>query len=259
VRVNCGAIPENLIESELFGYVKGAFTGAISSGKLGLFELANKGTIFLDEIGELPLSMQSKLLHVLQEGVVTRIGDVNEIKLDVRVVTATNRNLESMVFEGKFRSDLYYRLNVMNIEVPPLRDRIDDIPGLAEKTIYNLNKKYVEEKIITKNFINLLIDRDWPGNVREMQNFIEKQFVISDENIMDSFIISDEIISNAESKIMIKGIIPLRDAIKEVEKILVTRAMKQTNNTYKAAELLETSQSTLFRKYKEILGEALEE
>lgn len=255
IKINCGAIPANLLESELFGYAPGAFTNASAKGKIGLFELADKGTLFLDEIGEMPLDLQSALLRVLQDGEVTRVGDTKSKKIDVRIITATNRNLEDMIDKGTFRSDLFYRLNVVSITIPPLRERLDDIPDLAEHFISDLNEKYSEHKIITSNFINQLMDYEWPGNIREMGNFIEKQFVMSDEDIIDSFIVNYQPAraqnGSRKSKITVEGIMPINDAVREVETILIQRAMRKGKTTYKAAALLGVSQPTLFRKYKE--------
>ncbi len=254
IKINCAAIPVNLLESELFGYVKGAFTGASQTGKIGMFELANEGTIFLDEIGELPLNLQASLLRVLQENIITRIGDTKSRKVNVRIIAATNQDLEKMIEEKTFRSDLFYRLNVVSITVPPLRERIDDIPGLAELIISKLNKKYNEKKIITSHFINMLCNRDWPGNVREMENFVEKQFVIAESDIMDTFYSPfDESECEGDSQIIVKGFIPLKEAVKRVEYLLIKKALLQGRTTYKAAKLLGTSQPTLFRKYKELI------
>ncbi len=258
IKINCGSIPANLLESELFGYVPGAFTGASSKGKVGMFELANEGTLFLDEIGEMPIDLQSSLLRVLQDGEIIRVGDTKSRKVNVRIIAATNRNLEEMIAKGTFRSDLFYRLNVVSIYVPPLRERLDDIPALAEYFINRLNEKYGEGKVITSNFINQLLKLNWPGNIREMSNFVEKQYVISDDDIIDTIVNyqtgapEDETIS---SGITVNGIIPLNEAVKEVESILVGRAMKKCKTTYKAAELLKISQPTFFRKYKEFYSE----
>jgi len=258
IKINCGSIPPNLLESELFGYVPGSFTGASSKGKVGMFELANEGTLFLDEIGEMPIDLQSSLLRVLQDGEVIRVGDTKSRKVNVRIIAATNRNLEEMIAKGTFRSDLFYRLNVVSIYVPPLRERTEDIPALAEHFISRLNEKYEERKVITSNFINQLLKMDWPGNIREMSNFIEKQFVISDGDIMDTIVNYQSGAPENEtggSGITVNGIIPLNEAIREVESILVGRAMKKCRTTYKAAELLKVSQPTFFRKYKEFYGE----
>lgn len=258
IKINCGSIPANLLESELFGYVPGAFTGASPKGKVGMFELANEGTLFLDEIGEMPINLQPSLLRVLQDGEVIRVGDTKSRKVNVRIITATNRNLEEMISKGTFRSDLFYRLNVVSIYVPPLRERLDDIPALAEYFINRLNEKYNEGKVITSNFISQLLKMDWPGNIREMSNFIEKQYVISDVDIIDSVVNYQSGAPEGESNssgISVNGIIPLNEAVKEVEAILVGRAMRKCRTTYKAAELLKISQPTFFRKYKEFYSE----
>lgn len=254
IKINCGAIPANLLESELFGYVGGAFTGANPKGKMGMFELANEGTLFLDEIGEMPIDLQASLLRVLQDGEVTRIGDTKSRKVDVRIIAATNKNLENMIDQGTFRSDLFYRLNVISIYVPPLRERVEDISAFAEYFINELNKKYNEKKIITQSFIENLKKNDWPGNVRELANFIEKQFVMSDSEILDSFtIVAQQNISssNGDGNIIIKGLLPMQDAIQIVEETLLRRAMSKAHNTHKAAKMLNMSQPTFFRKYKE--------
>ena len=254
LKINCGAIPPALLESELFGYVGGAFTGANPKGKIGMFALAHEGTLFLDEIGELPLGLQSALLRVLQDGVVTRIGDGKGSQVDVRIIAATNRDLDEMIQNGLFRSDLYYRLNVISITVPPLRERPEDIPGLAEIFLNELNKKYDEQKIITSDFLDALERKEWPGNVRELRNFIEKQFVISDSDILDTFL---QIASPGDGsgkhnqQIVVNGLIPMHEAVKTVEATLIHRAMNKYHNTHKAARALEMSQPTFFRKYKE--------
>lgn len=180
IRVNCGAIPENLAESELFGYERGAFTGANREGKAGLFEVANEGTIFLDEVGELSLATQTKLLRVLQEHEITRVGGSKTIKIDVRVIAATNRDLEKCVREGTFREDLYYRLSVFPVRVPPLRERKRDIPKLAEGVIRELNQNYEHKKSISPGAEATLLRYDWPGNVRELRNVMERAFIMSD-------------------------------------------------------------------------------
>ena len=262
IKINCGAIPQNLLESELFGYVPGAFTGASSKGKIGLFELADTGTLFLDEIGELPINLQASLLRVLQDGEVTRIGDSKSRKVDVRIITATNRDLEEMIEEGTFRSDLYYRLNVVSIVIPPLRERKDDIPPLAEKTIKDLNIKYKSEKSLSPGFIDALMKRDWPGNIRELKNFIEKQFVLSDSNVIDA---PDAYPPQHQPKAFASDLpaeeddtLPTYAEAKEaMERTLFERAMSKGKSTYKAAALLGMSQPTFFRKYKELFPEGI--
>jgi transcriptional regulator with GAF, ATPase, and Fis domain len=179
VKVNCATLPENLIESELFGHEKGAFTGA-TSRKIGRFELANGGTIFLDEIGELPLSLQTKLLRILQEGEFERLGDPKTFKVDVRVIAATNRNLEKEIEDESFRKDLFYRLNVFPIKIPPLRDRREDIPLLVKHFLKKYNTKVGKElELISKEIMGRLQSYDWPGNVRELENIIERAVVTS--------------------------------------------------------------------------------
>lgn len=261
IKINCGAIPANLLESELFGYVGGAFTGANPKGKTGMFELANHGTLFLDEIGEMPLDLQSSLLRVLQDGEVRRVGDSDSRKVDVRIIAATNRNLEEMILKGTFRSDLFYRLNVVSIVVPPLRDRPDDIPYLAEHFLAHLNQKYGDKKVLTLAFVDQLMKMDWPGNIRELSNFIEKQFVMSESDFLDTFVpgYQPEIMGGVNSPILINGIMNLPDAVRMVESTLITRAMQKFHSTHKAAKVLGMSQPTFFRKYKEycVAGEEL--
>lgn len=261
IKINCGAIPANLLESELFGYVAGAFTGASSKGKPGMFELADTGTLFLDEIGELPTNLQSALLRVLQDGEVTRVGGTKSKKVDVRIITATNRNLEDMIKEGTFRSDLFYRLNVVSINIPPLRERIDDIQPLAEKTLQDLSKKYRMEKSLSPNFIEYLKRQPWPGNIRELKNYIEKQFVLTDGKIINSPATTYAEVPADSRDVQVNYIsdedeLPTYAQAKEtMERELFSRAMQMGGSTYKAAELLKMSQSTFFRKYKEIFPE----
>lgn len=182
IKVNCGAIPDTLLESELFGYEGGAFTGARRNGKIGLFELANKGTLFLDEIGELPKDMQVKLLRVLQEHEITRIGGTKPISIDVRIIAATNRNLEEMVKTNDFREDLYYRLTVFPITLPPLRLRKKDIIPLAQSFVSQLNQKYNFRKVFSPQSLRLLEEYPWPGNIRELKNVVERAIIISRTN-----------------------------------------------------------------------------
>ncbi|MCI9598639.1 MAG: sigma 54-interacting transcriptional regulator, partial [Firmicutes bacterium] len=260
IKINCGAIPQNLLESELFGYVSGAFTGANAKGKPGRFELADTGTLFLDEIGELPLNLQASLLRVLQDSEITRIGDSKSKKVDVRIITATNRNLESMIQDGSFRSDLYYRLNVVSINIPPLRERKLDIPPLAEKTIQDLNRKYNTKKSLSSGFVRLLTEHSWPGNIRELKNFIEKQFVLSDSDVIDAAVSPNTSVEIGKNTMMPKEssekssskLPTYEEARSTMERDLFKRAMEQGKSTYKAAALLGMSQSTFFRKYKEV-------
>lgn len=183
IRINCAALPENLIESELFGHEKGAFTGAISTRK-GRFELANKGTLFLDEIGDLPIQTQVKLLRVLQEREFERLGGEKSIKVDVRIIAATSRDIEELINQGRFREDLYYRLNVVPIFIPPLRERREDIPLLLEHFLNKFNKKHRKRVSIFKEVLKAFMDYDWPGNVRELENTVERLVVMARDNLV---------------------------------------------------------------------------
>jgi two-component system response regulator AtoC len=199
--INCGAIPENLIESELFGYKKGAFTGATHDRK-GLFEEADTGTIFLDEIGELPSSLQVKLLRVLQEGEIRRIGEEKSYAIDIRVIAATSKDLPREVQRGTFREDLFYRLNVIPIHIPPLRDRKEDIPILVEHFIHNHNKSLgLHIEGITPQALKILLDYHWAGNVRELENVIERIMVLTDKKRIDTEDIPENILQDTKKSI----------------------------------------------------------
>lgn len=252
IKINCGAIPANLIESELFGYEKGAFTGANREGKMGLFEISDGGTIFLDEIGELPLDMQVKLLRVLQEREIERIGSVKPIKIDVRVIAATNRNLEDMVAKKVFRQDLYYRLNVVPIVIPPLRDRKSDIVPLVEHFLGILNKKYELNKSFTKSAMDCFTEYNWPGNVRELKNVVERVVIMSS---------SDKILENElpiQNKLGIldgelknyKDNANLKEIIEKIELKFISNAFERYGNVRDAAKSLGIDASTLVRKRK---------
>ncbi|WP_315115036.1 sigma 54-interacting transcriptional regulator [uncultured Clostridium sp.] len=252
IKINCGAIPENLIESELFGYEKGAFTGANKEGKIGLFEVANEGTIFLDEVGELPLDMQVKLLRVLQEKEIERVGGITPIKVDVRIVAATNRNLEEMVSKKLFREDLYYRLNVVPITIPPLRERKEDIVPLTEHFLRELNKKYNLNKSFTEAAIQSLLDYKWPGNVRELKNIIERVVIMSGN---DKILRSDLPIKCGfdfmEPQIgYIDEEINLKELVETFELKFINTAYEKYNNVRDAAKYLGMDASTFVRKRK---------
>jgi len=179
VKVNCSAIPENLLESELFGYVKGAFTGADNKDKKGLFEIANHGTILLDEIWDMPMKLQTKLLRVLQERELTRVGGTESIKIDARVIVSTNEKLEELIRQNRFRADLFYRLNVFPIKLPSLRERREDIPDLAAAFLAKFNLLYNKNKSFSSSALTALMNYEWPGNVRELENIIERMVIIS--------------------------------------------------------------------------------
>ncbi|MDR2300743.1 MAG: sigma 54-interacting transcriptional regulator [Deltaproteobacteria bacterium] len=251
IKVNCGAIPENLLESELFGYNKGAFTGADQKGKMGMFELANSGTIFLDEIGEMPFNLQVKLLRALQEKEIVRVGGVKPIKLDVRVIAATNQNLAEMVSQGSFRTDLYYRLNVVSIHIPPLRERTESIPQLIHHFLALINNKHRVNRVITPQAMQALAAYDWPGNVRELQNAIENLVVMAPGDTIDLDLLDEKFTRTVEKLTLIPDkILPLKDAVRRVESDLIGRALKEYKTTRSAAAVLGVDQSTIVRKLK---------
>jgi len=243
--VNCGAIPESLIESELFGYEKGAFTGA-NNRHLGSFETADHGTVFLDEIGELPMNMQVKLLRVLENRCFTRVGGTEEVKIDVRVIAATNRDLKEMVAQGKFREDLFYRLNVVDITLPALKERPEDIPLLVARFIKDTcEKNGFSERKITPAAMRLLERHSWPGNVRELRNVIERMVVISEDDTLDV----DDMPESLQSQPAAALAIPPVGTIEELEKAQILAMLKTCNgNISEAARRLGISRRTLYRK-----------
>ena len=252
ITVNCGAMPENLLESELFGHVKGAFTGATSS-KPGLFELADGGSIFLDEIGEMPLQLQVKILRVIQEKEFRRVGAVKDNTSDVRIIAATNRDLEEAVKEGQFREDLYYRLNVIKVTLPPLRERKEDIPSLANHFLSKYNEELGRSiKRIASETMKILTNYEYPGNVRELENIIERAValerteVILPESLPDNVKDKKASISNGEIEIPDEGI-NLEEVIDNMEKKLLEKSLERTNGVKtKAAKLLNLS----FRSFR---------
>jgi len=253
VPVNCGGIPETLLESELFGYKKGAFTGA-DRNKKGLFQEAEGGTIFLDEIGELPLPLQVKLLRVLQENEIRPIGESKSMKIDVRVVAATAKNLEEEVHQGTFRKDLYYRLNVLTINLPPLQQRAEDIPLLCKHFIHRFNKILAKEvKGLAPDAMAQLLAYQWPGNVRELENALERAMVIADDSQLAAehfFLGQTQVGGDIQAPDLFEGL-SLKHAQKVVEKDLITRALQETGgNRTRAARLLEISHPSLLSKMK---------
>lgn len=250
IKVNCGAIPESLIESELFGYEGGAFTGANKEGKPGLFEVASGGTLFLDEVGELPLDMQVRLLRVLQEQELVRVGGVKPVRVDVRILAATNRSLEAMVKQKLFREDLFYRLNVVPIHIPPLRSRKEDILPMIDFFLEGLNRKYSWNRALSGDAMKLIYDYDWPGNVRELKNVLERAAVMSEsDRITDSDLL---LILGTPNKRRVREDGPvnrtLKAATEELEKELIERAVAQCGNVREAARVLGVDSSTLVRK-----------
>lgn len=264
IKINCGAIPENLLESELFGYDSGAFTGARKQGKPGMFELAEKGTLFLDEVGDLSLNLQVKLLRVLQDHEVIRVGGLKPIPVDARIVTATNKDLFKMVKADKFRDDLYYRLNVVSIEIPPLRERREDIPLLALHFLEKLNRKYHLKKRFSPEVIDRFMAYSWPGNIRELENVIERMVVMTKGEEIRTVDLPASIKSHlpAEEDIIFSGVMPLKKAVERVEKQLLEQALKKYGSTRKAAKALRVNQSTVVRKIKKYslpYGQEIEE
>lgn len=259
VKINCGIIPENLIESELFGYEPGAFTGAEKSGKKGKVEMAEGGTLFLDEIGEMPLSLQVKLLDFLQDGSFTRVGGTKRLNVSTRVITATNRDLKEMCSEGSFRMDLYYRINVVPLNIAPLRERHEDIDVLARHFMTKCNEKYHHRKELSEKASQALHSYDWPGNIREMEHVIEHVYILSFGEIITEKDVNEALYSTASakngSKVVLKGIMPLKEAKNEIEKQLVNQAYAQFGSTYKAAEALKCDQSTVAKLLKKYGGE----
>jgi PAS domain S-box-containing protein len=259
IKINCSAISPTLLDAELFGYEAGAFTGASPKGKAGLFETADNGTLLLDEIGDMPLDTQAKILRVVQDGEVYRVGGWKPVKVNTRIIAATNKNLKKMVAEGTFRNDLYYRLNVISVYLPPLRKRSRDIAPLLLHYCYIFNKKYGTNKAFSQELIDVLSGYSWPGNVRELRNLVERMFILCMDDIFYPEHFYKTCIEKDQesgydasgSDIMVKGIPPLDASVKTLEKIIVTRAMAETGNTRKAADLLGVSQSTVMRKIKD--------
>jgi PAS domain S-box-containing protein len=250
IRVDCGAIPESLIESELFGYEKGAFTGALRAGKSGQFELAEGGTLFLDEIGDLPHNVQVKLLRFLEDNEIVRIGSRWPRTINTRVIAATNRRLDRMVVEGAFRKDLFFRLNVVPIHVPPLKDRIDDVPVFVYHFLRRLNDKYTMKKFLSRQAMDCLCRYSFPGNIRELSNLMEQLVVltqgdrISLDDLPSHLRMADEqLIDQTDVKEW-----NLSNSVQQVEKMLISKALKKCGTQRKAAQLLGINQSTLARK-----------
>ena len=274
VPINCAALPDNLLESELFGYVEGAFTGAQKGGKVGLFEFANNGTLFLDEIGELSTHLQAKLLRVLQEGRVRRIGDRVENPINVRVIAATNRNLEEMIKKGDFREDLYYRLNVVPIHIPSLKKRKEDIPILTNYLITKFNSRLKKNvKSMAEKSMEKLINYPWPGNIREMENVIERAMIlVSGTEIQPEHIILDRYNDGSEDREHLQGYtkgvsgtnniydidiqkeipddLTLDKAVDEFERRLIVKALAKHKTIRQTAKVLGVSHTTIMNKIK---------
>lgn len=253
IKVNCAAIPENLMESELFGYVGGAFSGADKNGKMGLFEIANHGTLFLDEVGEIPIHLQSKLLRAIQEKEIMRVGGTKTIPVNIRFIAATNRDLKESVARGDFREDLYYRLNVMPIELLPLKGRKKDIKALAAHFVSKYNKSYKMDKKISNEAMSVLQEFDWPGNIRELENVIERIMISFDDNIITKAqveramgVMTESVgmdLSNLEGKTMTE----LTD---EYEKYILESMLAKYKRASEVGRALGMNKSTLSRRMK---------
>lgn len=259
IKVNCSAIPEQLMESELFGYAPGAFTGASKKGKPGMFELADKGMIFLDEIAELPLALQAKLLRVLQEKEIQKVGGVSVQKIDVRIIAATNKDLMKMVEEGVFRDDLFFRLNVVPLTIPPLRERREDIPLLVNQFLKELNIQFDVSKKLSQAVVDCFLEYEWPGNIRELRHILERIIIMSENETIEV----DDLPKPLREKEGLHDlhafhaqyaghILPLREAVGELERGLIMYAIEQCGSIRKAAKVLEVNPSTVIRKIERL-------
>ena len=254
IAVNCGAIPEALLESELFGYKKGAFTDA-SADRMGLFEQAHHGTLLLDEIGELPLALQVKLLRVLQEETIRRLGDVKDVKIDVRILAATHRDLQAETKAGRFREDLFYRINVLPIAIPPLRERREDVPLLIDHFVARNNARFgTHIRGVDSEARRLLMEYHWPGNVRELENTIERAMVLAEKDILGADDLSERV-REAKDPVQVhltSGELSIKKTARVIEEILIRRALLKTKgNRTRAAEVLEISHRALLYKIKD--------
>jgi len=253
VTASCGAIPEPLLESELFGYEKGAFTGAERQGKPGLFEIAEGGTLFLDEVGELSLNLQVKILRALQEKEVTRLGGYNPKKVNVRIIAATNRDLKKMVSRGAFRQDLYYRLNVVPMTVPPLRERTEEVLPLTEHFLRMYNARFGKQVTLSAGVLRKMENYPWPGNVRELQNTVERMVVLSGDGLTDECDLPETLLGDLQTSEGRIPFMPLDKGVAWAEEQLLREARRRFTTTRAMAEHLGVSQSTVVRrmeKYK---------
>lgn len=256
VEINCSTIPEALIEAELFGYTPGSFTGGIREGKKGVFESAIGGTVFLDEVGEVPLHLQPKLLEVLQENHIRPIGSIESIPVNVRIVAATNRDLEKMVHQKLFREDLFYRLNVVPINIPSLRERVDDLELLITRFLDKFNEKHKTNKSLTPKLLSAFYNYSWPGNIRELKNMIERLIVTTEnnsitlKNLPKTFLKAD-----TNEDVINNEFIPLKKSIEKFEREIIIKAYNHHKTTYKTAEVLRMSQSSIAKKIKKYRDE----
>ena len=262
--INCSAIPESLLESELFGYVKGAFTGATNQGKTGLFESARGGTVFLDEIGDISLQLQVKLLQVLQDRKFRKIGDIAEISADFRLVAATNQALETKIKNHQFREDLYYRINGISIDIAPLRKRVEDIGILSHAYLEQFNKKYKSNKKFSGDVLDIFYQYNWPGNIRELKSVVERTCLVADGDLIEIVALPDNMrqYANKRKRQLYKGdekIYPLKQAMEILERDLFNTAYSKNRSTYKVAKLLGISQATAHRKLQKYIDQFKDE
>ena len=253
IRVDCAGIPDTLIESELFGYDKGAFTGARNEGKPGFFELANKGTLFLDEIGEIPITLQSKLLRFLEDHEIIRVGGTEAKEIDVRIIAATNKKIEEMVASKKFREDLYYRINVVPIYVTSLRERRDDILPLIYHFLEKFNKTYKKVKVFSPEGIDALYKYDFPGNIRELANIIERLVVVTEKERIEVQDLPNAVLGYKGKEMpyssFLEGV-SLKDALEKFESYIITNMIKKYGSQHETAKTLKVDQATISRKMK---------
>ena len=262
VEINCAAIPENLIESELFGYESGAFTGASQKGKKGLMETADGGTLFLDEIGDMPLSLQAKLLQCLQNRSFTRVGGEKRIDVDIRLITATNMDLEKMVQEGNFRNELYYRINVVPINLPRLSERREDFQMIVDVSMDRFTQRYDKEVVLSREARQIMEEYSWPGNIRELENTVERLVVTNRNGVILPADLPSKITAENNKYsggVMIDDIIPLKKATEEIEKQLISAAYSRYGSSYKVARALGISQSAASRKIIKYLKDSSDE
>jgi len=246
IKLNCSTLPENLLESELFGYEKGSFTGASAKGKIGFFELADQGTLLLDEIDTLPLHLQPKLLRVLQEGEIIKVGGTGSIKVDVRLIAATNANLAEAVEEGRFRRDLYYRLNVIPLNIPPLRERAADIMPLARHFINKLNERYHKFKHLDFSCGSVLAGYSWPGNIRQLENLIERVYITTDATYITPSHLEPYLIEEMPRDTAAHS---LKEVLGNYEKKYLEKIMNEYSSVQELADALQIDRSTLARKF----------
>jgi transcriptional regulator with PAS, ATPase and Fis domain len=255
IQINCAALPEGLLEAELFGFEKGAFTGAADKGKIGLFELAQGGTLLLDEIGDMPLQLQAKLLKCLDDKEIMHLGGLKTIKIDCTIIAATNQHLEALVQEKKFREDLFHRLNVFRIEIPPLRERQEDIIELAQHFLRKYNKEFKTKKRLSPFMMQQLHGHAFPGNVRELKNILKSAVVMSDSDILQWSTLGGEKENDGEPESVLPRTsasckMSLAEQLDEVEKNILQKAVINCGSTRELAKFLKTSQSTIVRKMK---------